>query len=486
MYHPPSQRKQIIQRVITYSLMSIAVVGLVVVLVFIILGYQFNRADGRIEQGGLVQFNTLPAGATVSIDGAGFGIRTPSKTTLTAGQHFITMQREGYRTWQKSVSVVSGGVLWLSYARLVPNDLKPESVASLASIASTSVSPNSKSMAIKENSADAKVILADISGDEVKTSTHEMPAESFTRPTDGKTQRFTFDKWDPSSRYIITKHDYDNDKSEWLIVDSQNVANTKNITKLLHINASKIVFSGNNTKVLYALVDKDVRRIDIGAETLSRPLVANVADFSLYKDTTIVFTTFVDTETKKRSIGYYDESADTVRTMRSYEDDGTAPLKLALGNYFNETYFAIGYSDTIDVLKGDFSNPDKLSQVTNMPITSGIDNLEIVSEGRFVVAQYGNNYSVHDLELKKTTNTELQAGEMTSANKLRWLDNYTLWGDHGGKLRLYEFDGANQQTIMPIESGFNATLNPNGKYLYGIAKVDDGTYRLQRVRMVLP
>jgi hypothetical protein len=486
MYHPPSKRKEIIRRTVIYSFMSAVVIGLVTALVLIMLGYQFNRNDGRIEQGGLVQFDSRPTGANVTIDGANFGTRTPSKTTLSAGQHYVTMQLEGYKTWQKSIDVVPGSVLWLNYTRFVPNELTPMKIADFAMVSSTAVSPDSKWMAIKEDPGSPMLHLADITGDDVKLSNVPLPTTAYTHPQTGKTQTFAIVSWDPSSRYILTKHVYDDGKTEWLVVDSQDPAATQNLTKLLSIDASKVVFSGNNSKILYAQVGTDVRRIDVQAATLSGPLASNVAEFSLYKNETVVFATLLDPETKQRSLGYYNDSSDKTHIVRSYTDDGASTMRLAIGEYFRETYFAIAYSNSIEVLKGDFSGPSKLTAVATMDMPTGSTQyLSMGNEGRFVIAQHSGTYMVYDLELKKPTTTSLK-GESEVTRELQWLDKYTPWSDRDNILRMYEFDGANQHNIMPVAPGFSATFSPNAKYLYGITKTSDTSYHLKRVRMILP
>lgn len=484
MYHPSSKRKQIIQRVVVYGFMSLTVVGLVVVLVLIMLGYQFNQNDGRVEQGGLVQFNSRPTGGSVSIDGASFGTRTPSKTTLTAGQHYVTMQREGYKTWQKSVNVTAGGILWLNYTRFIPNELKTTNVTDFRSVSSTSVSPDSKWMVIKENPADALIYLVDISDDTIKRSTLELPTDSYTPASEGKAHSFSLVTWEPDSRYVLVKHMYDDTKTEWLVVDTQDAAKTINVTKLLNIDASKLAFSGNNPKVLYAQIGSDVRRLDLGSATLSRPLASNVAEFSIYEDSTIVFTSLLDPGTKKRSVGYYDQGSDKTRIVRTYTDDGTTSLHFAVGEYFNENYFAIIYGEKVDILKGDFANPSAAKRVSGMTVAGGAQYFAIPTDGRFVVAQQGDTYTVNDLELKRTTTTQLK-GTAPVTDELKWLDTYTVWSDRDGMVRLYEFDGANQHNIMPVVPGFNVTLNPNAKYMYGINKSEDGIFHLQRVRLVL-
>lgn len=489
MYHPPSKRKLLIQRVVTYTFMTIATLALVIVLVFIMLGYQFNGGDGKIEQGGLVQFDSRPNGASVTIDGTPFGTRTPSKTTLTSGQHFVTIGRSGYGTWQKSVNVVPGSVLWLNYARLLPSKLTPANVADFAAVSSTASSPNSKWMAVIQEPSSPLIKLSDLSADTVKTTDLTIPESLYTHPSEGKTQSFTLEKWDLSSRYLTVKHMYDDGKLEWLVVDTQDVEKNKNVTKLLDIDASKLVFDNGNSHIMYAQIGTDIRKIDLNAATLSRPLVSDVAEFSLYDRSTIVYSTNRNAETGKRSVGYYANGADQPVTIRSYTDDGQAPLHLAFGKYFNETYEAINYGNAVDVLKGDLPKKDAdskdLHEVAKMAMPGGAQFISTVNDGRFIVAQSGATYKVYDLELKKETTTTLK-GTAEVTKQLNWLDAYNVWSDRDGMLRLSEFDGDNQHDVMPVAPGFSVTLSPDAKYIYGISKSSDGVFHLERVRIVLP
>jgi hypothetical protein len=483
MYHPPSKRKQILRRIAVYSLMTTAVAGLVTILVMLILGYQFNRNDGLV-QGGLVQFGSKPGGASVTIDGANFGARTPSKTTLPAGQHFITMQRDGYKAWQKAVDVEGGAVLWLNYARLIPADLKPTHEANFAMVSSTTVSPDSRWMAVKEGAQTPSFRIADLSGEEVNLTDITLPTGSYTPPNEGEEQQFELVQWHANSRHLLMKHTYGDNQREWIVVDTRDVGATQNLSTLLDIDASKMIFSSNDSNILYAQIGSAVRRIDRGKATISRPLVDNVAEFSLYDNSFVIFTSQPHPETKKRTIGYYSESDDKTYKVGSYADDGKAPARLAIGEYFGDTYVAVSRGDTIEVLTGDLSRPSELRRVVTMPLPGGAQHMSIVNSGRFVTAQNDATYAVYDLELKKATTTTLR-GTGAVKNELRWLDGYTLWSDRDGKLRLYEFDGTNQHTIMSVAPGFSVTLSPNQRYLYGIVKSSSGTYHLERVQMVL-
>jgi hypothetical protein len=487
MYHPPSKRKQLIQRTATYALMSVSVVGLVVILVFIMLGYQFNKADGRIEQGGLVQFDSTPSGGTVSIDGMSFGSRTPSKTTLTSGQHFISMQRSGYRSWQKSIDVVAGSVLWLNYTRFIPNDLKPAPVSNFSTLTSTSSSPNSKFMALKDTPDTADFKLADVTGETVKVSTLTFPADSYTAPAAGQTQKFTLGDWDDDSHYMLVSHTYDGTKQEWLVVDTTNVANTKNITKLFGISPSKIVFSENNNQVLFALSGGEVRKLDIPSSTMSDALLTNIAEVSSF-DQKLAYVTLPDPTTQTRSVGYLSDGTAKPLALRTFNDDPTLPLHMTLSKYFGDTYISVVHGDKLDIVMGDLprsdaAQPPAFDTIASVTIPAGTQYLSTKTEGRFIVAQQGATYVVYDLELKKLTKTTLRGTTPVSA-ELKWTDGYTLWTDQDARLRLYEFDGANQQDIMAVEPGFSALITPNNKYLYGITKSEDGQYHLTRVKLI--
>lgn len=486
MYHQPSKRKLLIRRIISYGFMTIAVITLVTVLVFVMLGYRYNGNDGKVEQGGLVQFDTQPNGANVTIDNSPFGTRTPTRTTLTSGSHAITMSRSGYDSWRKTVDVMPGSVLWLSYARLVPTRLTSENTANYAAVTSTAVSPDDRWMAVKEKTDTPEIKLADISSDKVAGSSITIPSEVYTHPAMGKTQSFTIMDWDAGSRYLMIRHLYGGDRIEWLVVDTRDVTQTKNVTKLLDIQATKMVFSGNDSQILYAQIGTDVRKIDLGAATLSRPLVTNVAEFSIFDQRTIAYATMLDPTTKTRTVGYYEDGDQNANVIRSFQDDGKKSLHLALGRYFGSMYEAIAYGDEITIYTGDLPTTAKeaagLKKVASMEFKGGAQYLSNRTSGRFVIAQRGDMFKVYDLELKKETTTKLSGTGI--APKLRWLDGYIAYGDRGGMLRLYEFDGENQHDIMQVAPGFEVTLSPNEKYLYAIGK-DASGYHLERVQMIL-
>lgn len=488
MYRQPSKRRQLTQRILVYIAMSIAVIALVVVLLFIMQGYRLNQQDGRLEQGGLMQFDSKPTGADVAIDGVTLGTRTTNKATASAGQHFVAMNKTGYRTWQKSVVMEPGAVLWLNYARLIPNDLPVENMLGLTSVSSSVASPSSRWMAIKEQASDPALRLIDLSRNPIENTVVTFPADSFTPPAEGKGHDFLLEAWDPTSRYVLVKHTYNDGAIEWLVVDTENVAATKNITKLLGVTINKVLFSNANSNILFVQTDSDVRKVDIAAATLSGPLISNVAEFALHDRSMIVYSTKRD-ENKERSIGYYEDGAEKPHPVQRFNDESDIPLHFVLDKYFGEYYLAVAHGETTKVLTGrlptDEAGTSQLTEVASFQQPGGTGYLSMRANGRLIVAQNEKDLRVYDLELKKMYQTMLK-GDGLMTKQVGWVDNYMPWSALDGTLRLYEFDGTNQNDIMPVVPGQSVSLDPNDTYLYGISGNAQAGFHLSRVRLILP
>lgn len=491
MYSPPdSYKKQAVKQAAIYILMTLAVISIVSVLILITLGYRFDRFSGTIEQGGLVQLNSIPSGAVLTINSARLGATTSARTTLSPGQHSISMSRDGYATWQKTIDLRRGTVLWLNYARLIPDDLPVEDVIELPAVTSTLPSPNREKIALTTELDLSTITLVDVRPEAPLLETLRLPDSLYTAPQDESAkQSMHLSAWDGSSRYLLVEHRYD-DTSEWLVVDTEDAANSRNITAILDIPITNVKFSSNNGRILYALMEGSVRKIDAQVATVSAPLVRGVADFSLFDRSTIFYTTVLDEQTGSRNVGYFTEGADEARVIRSIEDDGSAPLHVTVSKYYNETYVAIAHDSQVKLLGGSIPDSDSdsqlsLKEVATMTTPGPVDYLSTRTDGRFYVAQHGNGYSVYDLELQKPSTTNLR-GDASQQSELRWIDGYSLWSGLDGTLRLYEFDGANQHDIMPIVPGQNPTLTANNRYLYAPTQNEDGVYHLSRVRLILP
>lgn len=490
MYKKPSRRRQIAKRVVVYTLMTTAVITLVTLLVLFAYGYRLSREEGGIVQTGLVQLGSRPTGATVSINGQALGSRTNTRTTLPAGEYHIAMNRDGYRPWQKSVSVDAASILWLNYTRLIPETLTPESVVELDGISTSAVSPSREFVALSTDATSPQIRIVTINSDTVEESTLEIPTELYASAGDSDTaqHRFTIESWDGDNRHLLVRHTT-GEQTSWLVISVRDVAESKNISRLFNIDPSTVAFLPANNRFLYSQSSGgDIRRIDLSNDTLSRVLVSNVHQFEFDEDgTSLVYTTRVLGD-GDRAYGYYRHNNEVAVQLGSVMATMNDELHVGLGRYYGESFVSVSLNDHTQVYRGALSRISSsepveavFTAVSELETDDRVTGASLRTAGRFVVLEHEGAFTVYDIELDAQTTTELKNDD----GSLSWLERYMVWDDSDGMLRLYEFDGANQNDIVPVTPGQIVTLSPNGRYLYSVSPETEEGYSLQRVRLVL-
>ena len=111
--------------------MVLSVIAIVIVTILLAMGFSIST-NGGIEQTGLMQIHSQPTGATVTLDGSTLFARTNTSRTMSAGEHYLKLSREGYDTWEKTVKMYSGMLVRMYYPRLFLQDRTAEAVLNLA------------------------------------------------------------------------------------------------------------------------------------------------------------------------------------------------------------------------------------------------------------------------------------------------------------------------------------------------------------------
>ena len=478
MHRKTSKRRQRAQLTFVYMVMTFAVVASVATLMMIVLGYRFNRYDGKVEQGGLVQFDSRPSGAEVTLDTVHLANKTASKITATAGAHTVTMTKPGYMTWRKDVTVKPGSVLWLNYARLLPTDLQPSTVLSGATVSSSVPSPDNKWLLVSFVAHEPVLTLVALDNVTLSPVKIALSATSYTQATDPTTQRFDVLSWDQDNRYALVKHSYDS-TVEYLWIDTHaEDGAVRNVTNLLGVAIQQVAFVLGDSQSVYIVTDThELRRGDLNARTLSGPLMTNVASFDQFDRSTVTFVTLPDA-TQVRSAGYLTEDAKSPRIVSSKTDDGTAPYAFTLGRYYNNNYAVLSYGAQAEILKGDFPASDSTAKldwkrITTLDVPGGAQRVGFsVGENRFVFVQTSTAMKTYDLELLGTaTITGMTSTELEPI----WIDGYHLATVAGGVAAITDFDGTNRQIYVAKNAiGLRPVFSNNGKYLYQFVRTADG------------
>ena len=487
MYIKPSRRKMVIRQVSVYIIMVSTVLVVVSALTFFMLGYTLK--DGKLEQNAFLQFNSNPSNATVAVDGTVINSKTPSKTKLPAGKHKVAMWRDGYETWNKSVDLKSGTLTWLNYTLLIPKSLTVESVMKFDSLASTLSSVKGSYMIIQKSSDKPTLDLIDFTSENIKSKSISIPSNIYSDPnTVGVKHKFTIEKWDDGERYVLINHTF-GDKGEWLVMDTQGDNSVKNISKSLNVSIDRIVFYGTNGNSFYALNNGDVRKLDLSAGTISKPLVSNVVSFEIYNDSKVI--TYLGTASStngEKVVGVYRDGDDKPTVLKTLPANDAAPLHIATSHYFGSDYVAISVGKKVSVLSGSYpkttsADVNSLRSYASFEFSQDVASLSFSPSGEYVFTQSDKYFSSYDLEHQQQASSTMEGESVTPSFK--WLDGNHIWSSKDGKLTIREFDGENSHLINTAVAGQDISMTNSGRYIYSLGSTKTG-YQLQRVRMILP
>lgn len=473
--HHTSKRKKLAIRFFTYGAMTFAVVVISVICLLLLLGYRFDAKDGSLEQGGLLQFRSFPSGAEIELDGQRLGFKTPGKYNVSSGEHMTVMRLDGYQEWRKNSFVKPGELKWLNYARFVPTTLTSTSIAPFSAVSDTLPSPDRRWYVVQADPAVPALTLYDIRRPtEPTATTMQIPAGVLT-DIPGQAHRFSLEEWDFGGRYFIVRHDV-GETVEYIRLDRTVANGAVNITKAFNLPTSALHFSGTSGNVFYGLSGTDIRRIDLGNQTISQPLVSGVESFELYGSKTIAF---VAQREDKRVVGVYEDDAETV--VRSYAAD--LPVQADVTSYFDKNYLAILQGTTVEIIQDPESGSESAGRsfasfTTQSPATW----LQFSNNGRFVVAGRGVAFTTYDLEVDDVFTASFDGERSDAERPLQWLDDYYLVADTNDLLAIGEFDGTNRHEIVRVAPGLPVTLSEDGKYLFSIGK-SNGGFMLQSTKM---
>jgi hypothetical protein len=478
-----SKRARLALRFFTYGVMTLATILLTIAAVFYAMGYRFNQNDLTFEQGGLIQFRSVPANAQVVVDDKLQDFSTPGRANLGAGTHTIKMQLNGYRTWQKTVTLGAGQLLWLDYTRLLPDTITTREAANFGDATDALASPDHKWMVVHNKADQPNFQLVDLNDPKKPVlSDLTVPESQLTKDGDSF-GAFKLVEWDLSSRYILLEHTV-KDTHEYLRLDRQHAASAVNVSRLFSLNITEAHFAGSNPNILYAKTDNVLRSVDIGANSASAVLISGIEQFTVYGNDTVAFVasrnaTEGNDATKQRIAGIYINGKETI--ARTYPP--TTEVKVVYSEYTRHAYLAITASDNkVTILRDPTATTKDNAQVAVVDLGKRVDWLKFSSNGRMLVLGNGSNVATYDLELDKTSTFTVSGAELTAP--LQWLDDYYLWTDAGGSLRIFEYDNTNGRDITTVEPGLTAGLSQDGAYMYSFAKNGSGQFGLQSSQLI--
>ena len=143
-----AKRRHNLKVIISEAIMFFTVAVTVIILAFVVSGYWINE-DFEVERQGMLQVASYPTGATVAIDGDTSWLqKTTTSKVLPVGEHTVTLTKDGYDSWTKSITVSEGLLYRLQYPRLFPLERNKTTVYDMVGVFQTFLSDDREKLLI--------------------------------------------------------------------------------------------------------------------------------------------------------------------------------------------------------------------------------------------------------------------------------------------------------------------------------------------------
>ncbi|MBQ3271190.1 PEGA domain-containing protein [Candidatus Saccharibacteria bacterium] len=448
-----------VRLLITETIMVIVIIVTAIILTFVAMGYNLDK-NGELGQSGLVQLRSFPSGASITIDGDTIIPRTTASRMLSAGDHTIKLTKDGYDSWEKTITSESGRLLKLEYMRLFYQNRIPEVMREFdGELLFFAPTPNRDfAMLIQKDSS--KWNYLDLRGDDAVST--EIDLTELLTGLDVKNVT-----WNENSDKLLVRAERKNE-TEWLLINAKNTKESVNLSKEFAMNFTEIRFMTDSGDKLIALENGNLRTIEMGGKTVSQVLASTVKKYDFVSENIV----YLDA---KQQLGFISGTNITI----AKEFEANSLVNVAISDYIGDKYLTITENDKIAIYRGDFPNGERgindMEKVLEETISFTPSLLEIRGNNELIIARDGKQIAVFDAEARKLHQFELD----TEAPFL--VDGYMIGEIVDGKLIVMDFDGTNKRTITDANS--NALITRNDKWLYYFT-FEDNKISLTREKII--
>ncbi len=457
--------------------MVLAVVAMVVILAFLVSGYWLGSGF-RVERQGMLQIGSMPIGATVAVDGeAPWYQRTNTSKVLTSGEHTVSLTKDGYDSWSRTVNIRDGLLYRVNYPRLFLLEREKETVYSSPATTLAVVSPDHRWMLVVNNTTAWR--LLNLSNDKVEPKIISVATlfESVSMASGATTGLFTGEilelNWSEDNEHILVKSRLD-EKVEWVLLNVKNLSESINITRQFATIFEDVRFFDSSASTLIAIKDSNLHRIDVSGRQISAVLIEGIQNFDVF-GSDIIFTAAIDSKstydfsdemlkredellTEERMVtpNYYTgivkfNDVERINHITSSEE----PIRAFISRFYNEKYITIINDTMITVYKYGGAETVFESALSFNP-----DNIKVSYDGSFVFMRSGDRVMTLDMEALELCNWVLDT------ENFGWLDGHIVYSVKDGTIIVYDFDGMNRRMLSNnVSAHFPVTIVEN-RWLY--------------------
>lgn len=463
-------RKTLWLRLGAYGLTLVLSVLTTIILLFIALGYRFDGQSRQITRSGLLLVNNEPEAGSVYVDGELKDGAAPSRFVLKSGSYELSLERSGYRGWKKQLQIKPSSVKEIFYPRLIPRDIKTNTLLEIGASEVFSQSPDRKLVLLHSPNQSPRLLELDLKQPQLTTLT--LPA-SINREA-GQVGRLEVLQWALDNKRVLVKQTLPSGTVHALRLDvSQPDQSLTLANQFVNTRLDQLHFVGDSIDQLYSLDDKGVvRRHTVGGS--SQVVLEGIRSYRPISDDQVLFSRLASDGSVVESGIWQDDKATVIN--RSPQLGGTELL--ALSRYEGRDYFAVGQTlgSNVQIYRDPLKKPILKNQLaySSLPVVNPTE-MSFSENGRFIMAYAGASVASYDFD--ELAGYQFQLGfTLSPGTKLAWNDGFHLLAfDEKLDAHLIEFDGTNQQTLVPALAPGRWLLGEASEAIYRSATEGDKT-----------
>lgn len=440
-----------------YFAAFLVIAGLTAILVAYGKGYSYDFKTGRIVHNGLLLLGSQPSGADITIRGKETHHHTPRRVTLQAGSYAVTVTKAGYRTWQKTVSIVASEVTFAEYILLVPNQLQPVKLAALPAAPTAVLSRDQKHLAYAESNG---TLMAGASDGQAKAIWHVPAVPSSADSTQPSASQITALVWSDDNSRLLATVATAGQNAYWVV--NADGSGATNLTDLFKFDFSTgLVFTPGNAAKLYWNSPDGLRQLDMGAQTVSGVLADQVVQIIPASDRLF----YVQQNQLGRVLMSIDRSGKKQQAVQILP--ASQSYSVAFASVNDQDYLAVVPSQTHTATL--YIDPYGRRPTTEV-ISAAADTVSFSPGGSYLLAE-GAEPATYDVNRSELTGKPVVYGLPGLSNQpsATWYDDHHLIYSQNGQIWLTEFDGTNSSLLLsnavspawplPSSHGFDAVVS---------------------------
>ena len=417
--------------------------------------YTYDFGSRSIIQKGHVIIDSLPAGVGVVADGKTLDKKTPYQAAYKTGMHSFGLTKEGFRAWEKTLKVVAGRVALVNYVILVPKKPTETTLDTRAQIVAQAISKDHRHLAYITGGTEAAVYTLDLGNKKVQKLYVPKAANPTAMPA-GAAELLQQVAWSDDASHVLISSDIGG-TPQYRLATASGGGELVDLTQVFGFNLTGLRFSGSNWRQLYWISPDGLRRLDVGASTVSGVLAEKVTQFWAQPDHVL----YVQQTEFGRSLWSLDAGGKRQELIQALVESDTYAVAETRYNGTNELV-VVPAKTGIATLYTDIFGDTPTSKV----LARGVSGASFAPDGRLLALTSATSAQVYDLERSELEQSLViysvagQAGNLTS---LTWFGNSHLLAVKGDELYWSEFDGANSVDFGKVYNGLPAYSDPDNK-----------------------